>query len=190
MTGPTPWNPPPELLSETRAVIGQLARRWPNRLAGVLGSSQAAHEDLVAYAYALRDIDQRVLPLVAREYLIDHEFPPGPHELRVLAQRIEARDYPKPITAPAPVPPPPIQTGKDHQRIAEVTRVLRAELGSYPLVMLAWDHLGTAAQASPEAAQAFKTGRVSPEAVAAAIVAVRADLKAKAEADAAAQEVA
>jgi hypothetical protein len=182
MSGPSQWIPPAELLNETRAILGQLARRWPNRLSGVLARTEAAQQDLTAFAYALRDIEPKVLPMIPREYLLGHEFPPGPHELRVEAQRIEARDFPKPT--PAPLPPPPIDHGKDVARIAEVNRVFRAELGSYQLVMLAWDHLGTAALGNPEAVQRVKTGRVTPEAVAAAIVAVRAELAAKAKAEA------
>ncbi|MCO4101108.1 MAG: hypothetical protein HEQ38_17275 [Gemmatimonas sp.] len=171
MTGPSQWIPPAELLNETRAIIGQLARRWPNRLSGVLARTEAAQQDLTAFAYALRDIEPKVLPMIPREYLLGHEFPPGPHELRVEAQRIEARDFPKPT--PAPLPPPPIDHGKDVARIAEVNRVLRAELGSYPLVMLAWDHLAGMADGDPEAKAAVAAGRVTPEAIAGAIRAVR-----------------
>lgn len=171
MTERKTWTPSPELANETRAVLMQLARRWPKAMAAALDRTESGLAYLGDFAFALRDVDLRVMGKIGREYLAENDFPPGPHELRVLAQRIEVRDYPKP--APDPLPPPPVHTGKDLERIAEVGRVLRAELGSLPLVMLAWEHIGTAAQASPEAAHAFRSGKVTPEAVAAAITAVR-----------------
>jgi hypothetical protein len=168
---PEHWAPGPALVERVQGTLRALARRWPKAMAAALDTTNAGREYLHDFAYALRDADAAVWPLLAREYMAGHEFPPGPFELRTEARRIEARV--NPVAAPQPVPPPPIDHGKDITRIAEVTRVLRAELGSYQLVMLAWDHLAKVADGDPVAAQAVKTGRVTPEAVAAAIVAVR-----------------
>lgn len=175
MTAAT-WVPTKALLDETRAIVTQLARRWPKRLGYLLELNEAAREDLAAFAYALRDIDARVRRVVAREYMLGNEWAPGPHELRVEALRIEARDFPKPPAEP--VPPPPIQTGHDHDRIAEITRVFRAELGTMRDVVEAWEMLGRAVVHDPKQFAEVRAGKATPEQVAAAIVAVR-NLRAK-----------
>ena len=165
------WSAPADLLAETRAIILVLQRRWPNKLGYLLERTEVAKRDLNDIAFGLHDIDRRVLPQLAREYLIGHEFPPGPHELRVEALRVQARDYPQ--AAPPPEPPPPVDLGRDDARVERITKHLRKELGSYQLAMAAWDHMGAAA-ADPAAFLAVKAGKVGREAIAAAIAAVRA----------------
>lgn len=168
---PEHWVPGPALVERVQGTLRALARRWPNAMKAALDTSAIGREYLHDFAYALRDVAENVWPLLAREYMAGHEFPPGPFELRTEARGIESRL--NPTAAPEPVPPPPIRHGKDLTRIAEVNRTFRAELGSYALVMLAWDHLAREADGDPAAMLAVQEGRVTPEAVAAAITAVR-----------------
>lgn len=180
MTERKTWTPTPELANETRAVLMQLARRWPKAMAPALDRTESGFAYLGDFAFALRDVDLRVLPALGREYLADNEFPPGPHELRVLARRIEARDYAQQSAAPAPCPPPPIQTGHDLTRMAEVNAVLKAELGGALGAMEAWEYLGQSAIDDPKRFAEVRAGKVTPEQLAAAIVAVRAQRARKA----------
>lgn len=173
---PMYWSPGPELAERVSTTLRALARRWPKAMAAALVSSDAGRDYMHDFAYALRDADPCVWPELARAYMADHEFPPGPFELRLVARRItERRNV---VTPPPASPPPPIQSGHDHNRIAEVTRVFKAELGSMRDVVEAWEMLGRAVLHDPKQFAEVRAGKATPEQVSAAIVAVR-NLRAK-----------
>lgn len=138
-TTPTNWRPSPALTAFTRTVLQALSRRWPKAMSIALGNSTAAAESFADFAFALRDIDSRVAPFVAREYIAEHDFAPGPHELRVAARAVEKREFPGEQTSAPAVPPPPIDDGRDHLRIAELMGRAHARFGSYRVAMRVWD---------------------------------------------------
>jgi hypothetical protein len=166
---PTTWEPGPSLTSAVLTTLRALSRRWRTAMALALAETEAGREYMHDFAYALRDIDPRVLPGLARDYLAGHEFPPGPFELRVEALRMQDRDYPQ--AAPPAEAPPPVDLGRDDARIARINRHLLEQLGSHTAVARAWEHMG--ATADLQAFQRVKAGKVTKEAIAAAIVAVR-----------------
>jgi len=175
---PAYWEPGPTLTVNVTTTLRALARRWPRAMAAALDPSEAGRAYMHDFAYALRDADAAVWPELAREYMAAHEFPPGPFELRLVARRLADRYAPK--AQPEPCPPPPIQTGHDLTRMAEVNAVLKAELGGALGAMEAWEYLGQAAIDDPKRFAEVRAGKVTPEQLAAAIVAVRAQRARKA----------
>ena len=128
------WSPSPQLAVATREALGVFARRWPKYFAWVHSRSRDAQDGIVDFAFALREVDPRVLVPAARVWIADNGLPPQPAEFRRVAESVARQAFPAPPAAPVALPLPAdrlpgvtdAQFRRGMQVLGRTVRVMRA----------------------------------------------------------------
>lgn len=151
------WRPNAALMAATLAALTDFARHWPRAMATAFDATEAGQQYVSDYAFALKDVDVRAIPMAARQWLAHHEMPPKPAALGALARDVAEQHFPTPR---ATIAPPPIETGRSDARLADLHARAAGRLGSQARVSQVWEYLLVRA-GSEVARDAIRRGAVS-----------------------------
>ncbi len=135
MTSTAVFVPSMALHHATRQAVTALAAHWPKLLQMSLDHSASGQQFLDDYAFALRDVDVRAIPLAVRTWIADEQYAPKPAELARVARDISQRQFPR---SSIPIAPPPLDQVKADARVHALGRRAYRVLGSWTAVEDVW----------------------------------------------------
>lgn len=87
------WKPTPKMASAIHDAMSKLATTWP-KLSLALESNDAGRDFAGNYAFAMRWVDVRAIPMAAREWIATQKFAPKPSELAGVARAMTRQHFP------------------------------------------------------------------------------------------------